>query len=233
MAPVGSRPWTGPGAAPSVRRVRAPTTRWLPGSAFLLAVLGTSCVHAEVERFEAEPRLVQAGQSTRLTWQVVGSAVLDAEPPLAGTGPVPAAGTRSFVIQEPTVFQLTVTRSPDDVAFARQEVDVYQAGREEQLVFLTEPAAGRLAARQDLPAAQWGEARIALVENVMDRPLEIAHGERAVRLAPREATKALTPALVAGPWVLHADLLPGEVLGDPTRSPPARLRLRVVLGTSP
>lgn len=197
----------------------------------LLATLAMSgCASPKILAFAANPQRICQDQTATLSWSVKGTAVLEAEPPVAGVGAVAAADSLEVSAGETTVFTLRVTRN-DKMAFARQEVVVYQTDAVVPIVIATEPAdGGGLEATVEAPVRDWDAAlRIATVANTSDRPVTIEHGGRQVTLAAGEESAALADVVVSGTWTLRAELLPGEIIGDPAHAPAEMLRVAVTL----
>jgi len=71
------------------------------------------------------------------------------------------------------------------------------------------------------------------IENPTDREIRVVHNETSDILRPNGGSSSLFQGLsVDGPWKLSAPLLEGEKFGDPLRSPPNRLHLKLVLQCS-
>jgi len=193
------------------------------------ALLAASCCSPRIESFSAEPHYVLPGEPTTVSWKAVGHVALAAKPTLADIGKVEAAGSRTFHVGTDTTFTLHVTRCGKEV-FARQAVYVVKNGEKRTVVIRTEPeATGGLLAAQDLPEQAWGDLQVAEVKNLCDRELEIRHAGRVFRMARGASSAALHGTPVAGRWELRAELLPGEVVGDPAHAPPDRLWVQLTV----
>jgi hypothetical protein len=204
--------------------------RVLLGLALLAAVAVSSCASPKIIVFAADPQRICQNQTTKLSWSVKGTPVLEAEPTVAGVGPVAATDSLEVAPRETTVFTLRVTRN-DKTAFARQEVVVFPTDAVIPIVIATEPdAGGGLIAAIGVPARDWDAAlRIATVANASDRAVTVEHGGRQVALAAGEVSSELADLVVSGAWTLRAGLLPLEVIGDPAHAPAEMLRLQVTL----
>ncbi len=170
-----------------------PSHRRVVLALLLFAALGTSsCAGPKIVQFSADPQRICQNQSTMLSWSVKGTPVLEAEPPVAGTGPVAATGSLGLPLDQTTVFTLRVTRN-GKMAFARQEVVVYETAAAIPIVIATEPdTSGGLIATTTAPAQDWdAELKIATVTNASDRAVTVKHGGREVVLAVGEVTSAL------------------------------------------
>ncbi len=194
----------------------------------VIAVVGSmaACM-PKIAAFQADPQQLCMGQSTTLSWQVRGEARLSAQPPLAGVGAVDSVGSRLFAPVETTLFTMTATHQGQE-AFAKQEVVVRAMESQQPIVLRTRPVPpDGLVAVETLPPADWDELlRIDTIAGQSPRPLRIVHEGRDVLLpADGSVSDQLRGTKVSGRWEIHAELLPGEVIGDPAHAPPDRLRL--------
>jgi hypothetical protein len=119
------------------------------------------------------------------------------------------------------------------------DVVTFLPGAAPPLAFDTEPlGTDSLIARDTLKADTWPDAlTLADVSSPGGRKLVVQHGGReGIVGATGNATwKGMA---VNGAWSLRSALLPGEVMGDPARHPPAHLYLKLTLacnsgGTGP
>jgi hypothetical protein len=204
--------------------------RVLLGLLLMATVAASSCASPKIERFAADPQRICQDQATTLTWSVKGTPVLEAEPPVAGVGPVAATDSLDVSPGETTIFTLRVTRN-GKAAYARQEVVVYQTAAAVPLVIATEPdAGGGLVATTTAPAQDWdGALRIATLTNTSDRAVTVEHAGRTVHLAVGGVSTELADQPFSGAWTLRAGLLPLEVIGDPAHAPAEMLRLQATL----
>ena len=82
-------------------------------------------------------------------------------------------------------------------------------------------------AQLDTTVWDW-RARVNEVFGRSGRPLVVTHaGRRAVLASDPAGSTVLRDTPLGGDWVIHAPLLPGEVIGDSTHAPPDHLRLLV------
>jgi hypothetical protein len=183
----------------------------------------------QVVSYQAVPRRLCPGSSTLLTWSVKGSATLAAEPPIPGTGDVRSTDSARFTPLQTTVFTLTARRH-GTTAYARQEVSVLDPATPPTLADTT----GALGTDSLQVIARWdstlwdSRARVADVFGRSGRWLAVRHAGRwALVSSDGVASRALRDTPLAGDWVIHAPLEVGEVIGDPTHPPAARLRLGV------
>lgn len=194
----------------------------------VIAVAGSmaACMR-KIVAFQANPHQLCMGQSTTLSWEVRGEAMLSAQPPLGDVGPVDPVGSRMFAPVETTMFTMTATHQGQE-AFAKQEVVVPAMESERLIVLRTRPESpDGLVVIETLPPADWDDLlRIDTMAGLSGRPLRIVHEGRDVLLAADgSASDQLRGTKVSGRWEIHTGLLPGEVIGDPAHAPPDRLRL--------
>jgi hypothetical protein len=185
----------------------------------------------KIVAFQANPHQLCLGQRTMLSWEVTGEARLSAKPPLAGTEPVDVVGSRLFAPVETTLFTMTATHHGQE-AFAKQEVVVHARDSEQLIALQALPEDTRsLVAIETLPPEDWDDLlRIDTIAGQSQRRLRIVHDGRDVVLpADGNASEQLRGTTVSGRWEIHAELLPGEVIGDPAHAPPDRLYLLVHL----
>jgi hypothetical protein len=197
----------------------------------IVVVSSIAACMPKIMAFQADPQQLCMGQSTTLSWKVRGEAMLSAQPPLAGVGPVDSVGSYMFAPVETTMFAMTATHQGQE-AFAKQEVVVRAMESQQPIVLRTRPESpDGLVAVETLPPADWDDLlRIDTIAGQSGRPLRIVHEGRDVLLAADgSASDQLRGTKVSGRWEIHAGLLPGEVIGDPAHAPPDRLRLRAHL----
>ncbi len=170
-----------------------------------------------------------------LRWSVKGSALLAAEPALPGVGPVRPVDSARFSPTQTTTFTLTAERFGKS-AFARQEVRVLDATSPSAIVD-TAGALGvdSLQTVAHLDSATWdANARVVDVFGQSGRPLVVRHaGGQAVITSDAQASAALRGTRIGGDWMIHAPLVAGEAIGDPTHPPSDRLRLSVHFTCTP
>ena len=190
----------------------------------------TACV-PKIVSFQASPRRLCEGQNTVVSWEVEGKALLLAEPTINSTGSVPSSGSRHYTLYESTIFTILAMRSGKDV-FAEQEVVVFSSGETQTIIIGTKPdETGGLIAAEALKPEVWDDMmRIDTISGRSNRPLRVSHEGRDVILpADGSVSEQMSGAKISGLWKIRADLLPGEVMGDPAHAPPDRLRILVNL----
>jgi hypothetical protein len=201
-------------------------------SATIAAIAGAAVIgcHPQIVRFEAAPQRLCANRSTRLEWEVKGSADLAARPPVAGTGKVSSSGSKPFAIAETTTFTLTAERFGSSKV-AEQEIEAFSVGGTKSLLGRTSCEAGAIVAVATLPANEWDDlARVDTVRIVGARTIMVSHADRKTTLGPKaRRSEEFRGAPVAGEWILRAPLLPDEVCGNPEHHPPATLGLTVTI----
>ena len=181
--------------------------------------LALGCVKAELV---PPPRVVCAGDSIPIRWHARGATSL-------AVRVYPGAASDSLTRADTVRLRLTAERFGRTAASAPTEV-VVATGR------LTRPVGGRTTPLgRDSVVATFtvldGEApaylRVAGVA-AAGRALTVSHGGRdAVVSLGGGPSIAFAGLPVAGAWTLRAALVPGEVLGDPQRPPPALLSAAV------
>lgn len=196
--------------------------------AFLIVI--TACA-PKITSFQASPRRLCEGQNTVVSWEVEGHALLSSEPVMDGTGPVPSSGSMNYALFEPTLFKIIVMRGGKD-AFAEQEVAVFASGDTKTIVIETYPDSTQgLVAKETLSPQVWDDMmRIDSISGQSGRALNITHEGRKITLpADGSPSDLMRGAKMSGLWEIRANLLSGEVMGDPTHAPPDRLRILVSL----
>jgi hypothetical protein len=196
----------------------------------LAVVFSMAACGPQIVSFEASPRRLYTGQSTTLSWNVKGEAVLLAEPPLAGTGAIPATGSQSFAPCEKTAFKIIAMRNGKE-AVAKQDVFTFATEEEKQIVIMTQPGGDGLIAIGILPPALWDDlVRIDTISGQSHRPLWVWHEGHEVSLTDDMiASDQMHGLKVSGRWEIHAGLQPGEVMRNPDHAPPDRLSILVHL----
>ena len=190
----------------------------------------TACA-PKILSFQASPRRLCEGQNTEVLWEVEGHTLLLAEPTTDGTGAVPSSGSQQFALFETTLFKIIAMRSGKDI-FAEQEVVVFANGDTQTIVIQTQPeGTSGLVAAETLKPEVWDDMmRIDTISGRSNRPLRVSHEGRDVILpADGSVSDQMRGAKISGHWEIRADLLPGEVMGDPSHAPPDRLRILVNL----
>ncbi|MGB7290935.1 MAG: hypothetical protein WBD99_02015 [Thermodesulfobacteriota bacterium] len=200
---------------------------------FVLGVIVslTAC-GPKIISFQASPQRICKGQHTIVSWDVKGGAVLLAEPPTSSTGLTPSSGSQRFRVSETTTFTIIAMRNGKEDAYARQEVVTFAVGDTKEIVIKTKPeGADGLVAIETLRPEVWDDlVRIDTITGQSDRTLRVLHVGLEVNLpADGSSSDKMRGAKMSGLWEIHAKLLPGEVMGDPARAPPDRLRLLVRL----
>ncbi len=197
----------------------------------LAVVVSIAACGPKIVSFEANPRQLNTGQSTTLSWNVKGEAVLLAEPLLvAGTGAIPSTGSRSFAPCEKTAFKIIAMRNGKE-AVAKQDVLTFATEEEKQIVIMTQPGGDGLIAIGILPPAAWDNlVRIDTISGQSHRPLWVWHDGHEVKLTDdKTASDQMHGLKVSGRWEIHAGLQPGEVMRNPNHAPPDRLSILVHL----
>ncbi|MEW6144153.1 MAG: hypothetical protein AB1598_03935 [Thermodesulfobacteriota bacterium] len=196
----------------------------------ILPLYITACA-PKIVSFQASPGRLCKGQNTVVSWSVVGGALLLATPLTSGTGVVPSSGSKSFTPLKPTKFTIIAMRSGKDV-FAEQEVVVVESGNTQSLVIETQPdGAHGLIAKETLKPQIWDDMmRIDTISGQSNRALRVFHeGHEIILPADGTPSDQMRGAKISGLWEIRANLLSGEVMGDPTHAPPDRLRVLVNL----
>lgn len=196
----------------------------------LAVVVSVGACGPKIVSFEATPRQLYTGQSTTLSWNVKGDAVLLSEPPLAGTGAIPSTGSQSFTPCKNTAFKIIAMRNGKD-AVAGQDVITFGPEEEKQIMFLTQPARDGLIAIGILAPAAWDDlVRIDTISGQSHRPLWVWHDGHEVTLTDDKiASDQMRGLKVSGRWEIHARLLTEEVMRVPNHVPPDRLYILVHL----
>lgn len=185
----------------------------------------------KIHTFSANPNIICEGETTTLSWEVTGSTLLYSQPNISNLGPVPSTGTKQFQLDSPTIFTIFAFKNSYRAEKGEQEVFVYSSEDNKDLVLRTEPSStGGLVATVKNP---WGDISdfmvIDIITNKSDRILSVKHEEVIVDLPKNGSSNAMHGLRISGSWEMHADLIPGEVIGDPQYAPPDRLRLEVKL----
>lgn len=200
--------------------------------ACLLAVV--VCVGAcgpKIISFEARPRQLYTGESTTLSWNVEGDAVLLSDPPLDGTGAIPSTGSRSFVAPcKNTAFKIIAMRNGRD-AVANEDVSTIAPEENKKIVIMTQPSQDGLIAIGILAPAAWDDlVRIDTISGQSHRPLWVWHeGHEVTLIDDKIASDEMRGLKVSGRWEIHTRLLPEEVMRNPDHAPPDRLSIIVHL----
>jgi len=194
----------------------------------LAVTVSVAACAPKVVSFKANPRQVCKGQPTTVSWDVKGSTVLLAQPPVAGTGMVPSSGSHNFTLNDTTVFTIKAMRNGYDDDFEEQQVVVYETGKMEPILDWTKPdGKGGLVAYPTPSPDVWGNIRIDTISNQEDRLLRVIHQGREVLLPVGGTSEKMHGLNVSGLWEIQAGLLPGEVIDDPDHSPPESLSIVV------
>lgn len=192
----------------------------------LAVVVSMAACEPKIVSFEASPRQLYTGQSTTLSWNVKGEAVLLSEPPLIGTGAIPSTGSRSFAPCKKTAFKIIAMRNGKD-AVANQDVLTFATEEEKQIVIMTQPGGDGLIAIGIEPPAPWDDlVRIDTISGQSHRPLRVWHDGHEVTLTDDKiASDQMRGLKVSGRWEIHAGLLHGEVMRNPDHAPPDHLSI--------
>lgn len=182
-----------------------------------------------VQRFEVRPRRVCSGQQVVVSWRARWRVRLTRTQPSATWAGLPRRGQRQFVVNESTRFTLRAIRNGKPTGNAGVgDVTVMPGGGPHAFLWTTAPDGERkLVAVGVLKGTKWApELKVGKVRNDADRPLILVHDGRTVVLGkPGAVSSGLAGTPFAGRWLVHADLKPGERMGDPAHPPPARLRV--------
>lgn len=199
----------------------------------VVAALLSACGGPTVQSFEVDPRRVCEGDTVEIRWRATDEARLTSEPALSVAGTVAASDTLRVVPDEQTRFRLSMVDGRD---YDEQTVLVY-AGTERDTLGGSTTAVGdsAVAASFEVPSDKYADVlRIARAVNLSGRRLTVRHnGRQAVLPADTMRSDALDGWAPEGSWKLRAPLVTGEVMGDPDRSPPENLWLRVDLTCQP
>jgi len=197
-------------------------------SAFFLLLI--SC-KPKVNSFSANPNYICQGETTTVIWDITGSALLYASPPLTSTGEVPSVGQRQFQLESTTKFIISALRNKYRSEKREQDVVVFSNIEKKPIITPTEinPKGGLVAIETDV----WGDiSDLMLIENISnksDRKLIVKHGGVTVEISENGSSNKMKGLMINGDWEMYADLKPGEVIGDPNNSPPDRLGIEVTL----
>lgn len=185
----------------------------------------------EIETFKANPSRLCEGQTTTLSWESKGDTILNASPSIVGTGAVHNTASAGFKPIKDTTFKLTATRGGKN-AYAEQDVLVFSNEKEKEIVIRTKPDGhGGLLAIETLKPEVWDEMiRIKSISNLSGRSIQVTHEGKSITLSgDGTPSTELKGQKMSGTWGLRANLLSGEVIGDPSQPPPDRLRMLITL----
>jgi hypothetical protein len=212
------------------KRSRRPDPQALVQATLLATalVLGAACT-AQIDRFVAAPDRICRGAGTIVSWSVQGTAELAADPPVPGTGPVEASGSRQFSLERPTRFVLTAHTLFQQSEPGVQQVKVFERESEQEIMGPTTCRPGSVVASISLPRGDADElVRVESVEIVGSRRVKVEHEGHAAALNLGQRTSAeFAGATPSGEWKLSSLLLPGEICGDAEHSPPDALHLKI------
>lgn len=197
----------------------------------ILCIVLTSC-KPKVELFDVTPNRICEGQEVTVNWKVKGKGLLNANPAINNTGPVASQGSAGFSPINDTVFKITAMRNGKDQAYAEAEVLVFENLDQKKLVFKTEPFKNsRLLASGVLNPEVWDDViKIDTITNLSDRQILIVHDNKEANLLSQNiSTELFRGTKLSGKWEIFTDLLPGEIIGDPSNAPPDRLGILVTL----
>lgn len=212
--------WTASGC--SVTRLRLP--------------LLFKCMAPSVDKFDATPQSICAGDSVQLAWHTKGDTTLDAAPPIADTGAVDTSGTRSFSPTQTTTFTITATRFGEK-KFSEQEVTVVPQTDESQTVMgMTRCEGSDIVADVEMESdmsAQQRIRRVSFGDGITPRPVTIHHDDREAQLGPETlVTEVFRGQRPDGTWTIRSPIQQGERCGDPRHHPPTSLSITLTVGCS-
>lgn len=201
--------------------------------AFLLLVTAITIVGCapKIVSFEASPRLVCEGQSTRVSWKTRGSTLLLSDPRLPGTGTVEPSGSRRFTLKKTTTFTLKATRNNREALFEQVVFTLPSTMKEEIVVHVKPDGDGGLVGVETLaPLIIDDFMRVETIRGPSDRPIKVIHEGKEVSLpANGTSSDGIRGTRFTGRWEVRAERLPGEKIDDPTHAPPDTLRFLVRL----
>jgi hypothetical protein len=183
--------------------------------------------NARVDRFTATPRHVCPGQEVTLSWRVVGSATMTADPALPGMpeGHVADEGRASIAPRTSTRIALHVTRPLGKPTSSIQEIDVSGSAP------TVEPLTASLADDEAAPGCDAGSVWATVhpkrftqditVATVRSHPgdgrtYRVRHAGVEATVAPGIVVHEFAGRPLLGDWVLTSPLAPGETCGTPT-----------------
>ncbi len=184
----------------------------------MIGVLGLVACGPKIIDFQVFPRRICGPDTVSISYEVKGTALLSV--------------TTNGADDVDTVTYLLVASRRGKLVHAAQDVVRWSVGGEKEFVFLNEPL-GRdsVRARGTLDTATW-HSRLVLegIASRSGRAVHVSHSGRSALLpANGDLSSEFLGLPLYGEWDLKAALIPGEVMGDPQRSPPDRLRIVAVL----
>jgi len=198
---------------------------------FLTVIITMAACAPKIVSFEASPKLVCEGQSTRVSWKVRGSAVLSSEPPLPGIGTVEPVGSQRFTLAKTTTFAIKAMRNNREALF-EQVVFTLPSTMEKEIVIRIKPDGdgGLVGAETLTPLILDDFMRVETIRGLSDRSMKVLHEGYEVSL-PADGTpsEGMRGTRFTGLWEVHAERLPGEKITEPTHAPPDSLRFLVRL----
>ena len=200
--------------------------RFVVLATLLIAPLIAGC--AQIRSFSVTPSTVCPGETVEVDWKATDKVVLDAAPPLMGTGEGPSEGSRSFAPMENVRFTIRV---PGLLKSAQREWDVQvipsQSGR--LLGGVAQCGSNPQAVSTSFTLQQKdtsSRVRAVSIANNYNRPLGVNKEDIEVEIPPHGTTDRFKNAPVIGTWTVRTPLAPDETCDNALDAVRGRLTIR-------
>ena len=200
--------------------------RFVVLATLLIAPLIAGC--AQIKSFSVTPSTVCPGETVEVDWKATDKIVLDAAPPLKGTGEGPSEGSRSFAPMENVRFTIRV---PGLLKSAQREWDVQViSGQSGRLLGGVAQCGGNPQAVSTSFTLQQKDTssrvRAVSIANNYNRPLGISKEGMEAEIPPHGTTDRFKNASVIGTWTVRTLLAPDETCDNALDALRGRLTIR-------
>jgi hypothetical protein len=170
---------------------------------------------AQIKTFTVAPSTICPGERVKVDWAASGnhaSVTLDAVPPLAGTGEVPAEGSRMLHPIENTRF---ILKAPGVLKSAQREWDVQVVPGKSARIWggIAQCAGQRQSVSTSFTVRQQDTSpgiHAELVTNNHSRPVIVRKDGAEVEIPPKGGTDRFRNVPVLGTWTIASPVAPEE-----------------------
>ncbi|MCA9551613.1 MAG: hypothetical protein KC933_16365 [Myxococcales bacterium] len=193
----------------------------------LAAILLGACAH--VRRIEVRPDAVCANDLVELSWEASGRATLSSEPNRDDLGNVEEVGTRELRFTTTSTLTLVATGFFEDTARGFAQVRVAQRSQTFGEVAECDEVERRLVTTLEFGHHLSPRHRVAVVRNLMPRPLIVEKDGQTTRINGLSASRELAETEARGVWRLSSPLAKGETCEEAFASVRSRLQVTLTL----
>jgi hypothetical protein len=186
---------------------------------------------AQIKSFSVAPSTVCPGETIKIDWQASGNngnVILDAIPPLAGTGEVATEGSRSLAPTQSTRF---VIKAPGLLKSDQREWDVLVIPSQSSRLLggVAQCGGDRQSVLTSFTIQQKdtsSRVRAVLITNRYHRPLSVSKEGVEIEIPPNGTTDGFKNAPISGTWTVRTPVGPDEACESALEAVAGRLTIK-------